>query len=246
MSQFQLRPLGVGEILDATLSLYRRRFVPMVLVALICQGVPYVFLVLGGCTTTLTGGTTCSTPFLGFLGQIGSAVGYPLAVGASILLAAGVYAGLEPNWQAALRSSLRQWFGLVISGIALGVLVAISSLFLLVPGIFVFVSLCLAWEAIMLENVGAMASLRRSWRLASGSRWRILGAGVVTLLATGIVGGLAGAAVANVFDQGLAQLLANVFLVIPAFSALGVVIYLELRVRQDDLTEDELRMRLAS
>ena len=71
------------------------------------------------------------------------------------------------------------------------VLVAICGLLLAVVfggviAIFVYVSLSLYAPAIMMENVGAVRGLQRSWALTKGHRWSLLG----TIILTAILGAI--------------------------------------------------------
>ncbi|MCY4621512.1 MAG: hypothetical protein OXD34_06720 [bacterium] len=48
MAQLQLRPLGVGEIVDATFTVYRRRFGPMFAIAVVLVFIPFLVSLVGG------------------------------------------------------------------------------------------------------------------------------------------------------------------------------------------------------
>jgi len=82
------------------------------------------------------------------------------------------------------------------SGLAAGALIpALATCMICVtfPIVFiayygVWVRLLFATQAIMLENLGGMDGLRRSWRLVRGSFWRVLGIALVLSILVGIIG----------------------------------------------------------
>ena len=60
MAQLQLRPHSVGDIIDASFTVYRKRFGPMIAIALMLVFIPFVVGVVGGCTITELQ-TSCDT-----------------------------------------------------------------------------------------------------------------------------------------------------------------------------------------
>lgn len=65
-----------------------------------------------------------------------------------------------------------------LSGLAVSVIITpfiTVGLLLIVPGLFLAVSFQFAIFAVGVEDAGPITALRRSWRLARGHRWRLLG-----------------------------------------------------------------------
>ncbi len=82
-----------------------------------------------------------------------------------------------------------------------GVVVLIGFLFGTATAVLVVwlaMQLALAGPALLLEQIGVGAALRRSWRLVRGSWWRVFG----VLLLTSIIAGLGAGIVAVPFSQG--------------------------------------------
>ncbi|WP_226480622.1 hypothetical protein [Natrinema amylolyticum] len=77
---------------------------------------------------------------------------------------------------------------LIVVSIVTFVAVLIGSVFFLIPGIFLAVSLVFATIVVAIEDAGIIESLERSWELASGNRIQLLVLGVII----GVVGGLTG------------------------------------------------------
>lgn len=100
--------------------------------------------------------------------------------------------------------------------LVLGVVVPLGFALFIVPGLFLAICFQFAIFAVAVEDEGPLDALRRSWELARGNRWRLLG--LVVLL--GVVGGISGAAgslfsLANPLIGQLVSLGANsIFLVL--------------------------------
>jgi len=253
MAQLQLRPLGVGEIVDATFTVYRRRFGPMFAIALMLVSISFLVSLVGGCGLDAGGTTPCTSP-IGWLGYIAGSIGTLVASVAGVLVAAEAYAGVPSDWRRATRIGLRRTLAIIGATIVAGVLVAIGFVLLIIPGIFLAVSLAVAWEALIIEGVGPMESIKRSWRLVAGERWRVLGAVLLVIILSIIVFGIVSAViwlilspVLGVSGELAGSLVQHVatLLSIPLSAAVGAVIYLDLRVRKESLGTDELAAALS-
>lgn len=62
------------------------------------------------------------------------------------------------------------------------------------------VRVTLLQQAIVLENLGSVAALRRSWRLTTGAGWRVIGYTVLVALLNGMVGFFVSGTPVAVFD----------------------------------------------
>lgn len=253
MAQLQLRPLSVGEIVDATFTVYRRRFGPMFAIAVVLVFIPFLVSLAGGCSLDTGGSTTCTSP-IGWLGYFAGIVGSTVAGVAAILVAAEAYADVPSDWRRATGTGLRRIVPIILATIVAGVLIAIGFVLLIVPGIFLVVSLAVIWEALIIEGIGPMESIKRSWRLVAGERWRVFGAGLLVITLAAIFFGIVSAVVWFILSPGLGvsgdfagylvQQVATL-LSIPLTAALGAVIYLDLRVRKESLGTDELAAALS-
>jgi hypothetical protein len=104
---------------------------------------------------------------------------------------------------------------LFVGGLVTMLLVTIGFALLFVPGLFLLVSFVFMPMYVAVEDDDFVTALRRSWVLARGDRWSILG----LVLAVVAIGGAAGVAfgVANV-----AATLAGYQVVVPLVAALVV------------------------
>lgn len=86
----------------------------------------------------------------------------------------------------------------IVVSIIVSIAIFVGSLFLLLPGLFLAVSLVFAALVVVIEDAGIVESLKRSWSLSSGHRLRLFALGFIVSLGAGLVGAVAG--ILGVFD----------------------------------------------
>lgn len=69
----------------------------------------------------------------------------------------------------------------IIAGIIIGVLTMVGFVFLIIPGLFLTVSLLFTTVYIADQDENVLTAIRDSWHLASGNRWRLFGLYFVVL-----------------------------------------------------------------
>ena len=288
-----LRPLGVGDVLDRTFTVYRSK--PLIFIGI--SAIWYlllflVFIVLGaiifaGSLSSFARQTTSPSPEF-VAGAIVGIIGFGIvAVVVAIFLFSAQSAGIVhaaarrylarevtigESFRAGLSAAGRLFFAgllvflaiaalwllvFVIGGIAaavarepvagvlvigLGVIVAIAGTFYLAA------SWLVAPVIVVVEKLGPIAALGRSWRLSSGSRWRIIGIQallgilnlVLSLLISGIFGGLAAAGQTEQPGQfGVSTVvqtlvnLASTIIWAPVEWIAFTILYYDLRVRKE-------------
>lgn len=138
MEQSYLRPMNVGEILDSSVKLYHKNFLPLVIAQLPAM---LFYLVNGLFSMFSTGASEPSTlvlnPYLILLylvvALLGAFVVYPLAFSAVVKVASDNILGNPSSAKKAYKFCLREWwrYGLtyfelnLIQGIAIGIAYAI-------------------------------------------------------------------------------------------------------------------------
>jgi hypothetical protein len=239
-----LRPLSVGEILDVSFSLYRRHFGPLVMVALICSGVPFLLSLF-----LEAAGGILANPLLALVYYIFFAVMSSLATAATVYIVSESYLGRPMGAAAALSRSVPFLWSLILCSLLLALVIGIGLIFLFIPGVILACGLILALPALVLEpGSTATGAMARSWALTRGSRWRMFGliltmvilfyipfaalGGIAALLlprADVNAGNLAvGLGLTTVVVAGLVQLF-----VYPLFYCVITVAYYDLRVRKE-------------
>ena len=248
----QLRPLSVGETLDAAFRLFRHRFGTLVL----CVMVPIVPLYILG---TLIVGSTDSTAFdvnaaanndgtaiLGrFLDQMLAGVAAALAVGACFKAVSAAYLGERAGVGDSLRYALGRVVPMIIAYIVLVVILGLSLLALVIPFFFMAVKTSMTFPALVCERTGPLRSIGRSWELTRGNWWRVFGTllivvilMIVITLALGLVLGALLLSSDSMSEVAFAVLTTLIGLLIgaityPLWSAVLTVMYYDLRVRNE-------------
>jgi hypothetical protein len=95
---------------------------------------------------------------------------------------------------------------LLIGGLIYGVLVFAGSLLLVIPGVFLYVTLIFMVPFIAVEDRNFVAALTESYRLTAGSRLAIFGLLVLVVAISAVLGGVAGFVSVLLLPPSLAQL----------------------------------------
>jgi hypothetical protein len=254
-----LRPLGIGEILDAGIKLFTRHWQTLVLsvVGLILPVQILSALVTASVAPEQFDLTTSESgvdegeeaEFLVGQGAIAllSIISVLLATAVCFKAVADAYLGVEPDWRRSLRFAVRRLGGLFGVALAGGVLVALATVALIVPGIWLFVMYSVAVPALLLERIGPLKALRRSFRLVRGRWWPTAGALLVGYLLISILGALVTAVIMVVpavvaENNTLAGAVGAVVggtvgsvLTTPYSAAVVTLLYFDLRVRKEGL-----------
>ena len=150
---------------------------------------------------------------------------------------------------AASRFALSRILTLVAIGIIAGLAIALGLVLLVIPGIWLAVSVAMVPHVVALEDRSVIASLTRSIRLVRGRWWPTLG----YLLLVGLMGSVAGwllqfVAIPLVAVGDISTGLALVFvaglifqgLVVAAIAVMNTMWYLDLRARQEGAISESL------
>ena len=111
----------------------------------------------------------------------------------------------------------------------------------------------MVWQALIIEGIGPMQSLKRSWQLVAGERFRLFGAGLLILIIAAVVFGIISTVIYLILSglglsEGMAVYVVQqlvTLLSIPLSAAVGTVLYLDLRVRKESLDTEGLAAALA-
>jgi hypothetical protein len=256
MAFSQLRPLGIGEILDGAFTIYRRHFASLFLTSLIPQ-VPV--LVLVGVYAAMAGpgaafGSAGKTPDMAAFVAIAVLVpigmlSLVLTMGAVTQQFARAYTGTPITTGEALKKGLQRLLPMTGAYILVA-LMATLGMFACFVGMIVVLAACFAVApAVMLERRGPIDSISRSWQLISGGWLEVLVVGFVVFLLQALPGwavsmgfGIPAALMGPKSGAGLAlyivgQVLAGLArtLVIPFWLGTKVLLYYDRRVRTEAL-----------
>ena len=234
-------PRELGTLIGESLSTYAKAFLPLFAIALIPQ-IPNILAAALGAGDSVDDGTSVAFSSGDIvLTLIAFLLGIPSAA-AAIFCVGDVLTGRKVD----IVSCYSRAVGVlvptaVVTVIVLLALAASAILMLIIIGIPLFFYLLVIWffalPAVVIEGKDGIAALKRSRELTLGSWWRLFGIGIVfTLLViavaipVGVLLGIASLASAVVIDVGSGVLAA---LLTPVFYAGSVLVYVDLRVRNE-------------
>jgi uncharacterized membrane protein YgcG len=254
-----LRPLRIGEILDAGIKLFTRHWRPLVLSVV---GIVLPVQIISALVTasiapeqfdfTTTESGVAQDEEAEFLVSQGIVVllgvlSALLATAVCFKAVADAYLGVEPDWRRSLRFAVRRLGGLFVLSMAYVIVVALGLFLLILPGIWLAVAFAVSVPALLLERVGPFAALGRSFRLVRGRWWATFGAllvgyvlvGIIAALVQGLImvvpsvvadGNTLVGAVSSVIGGTVAAVLTT-----PYSAAVIALVYFDLRVRKEGL-----------
>lgn len=228
-----LRPMTVGEILDATFSLYRRRFGLLFGIALLAQG-PAQALQL---YMNFSGNTVFTNPLLFIVTALAAYLGWLAAAAATLKAVSETYLDHDIGAGQALGFALGKMIPLMIAGLAAGILTGLAFMLLIVPGIIVACGYSVVSQAVVLEQLPRSTdALSRSWELTRGHRRRAFGLFLVMYLiigipqlAAGVVAAMMPASQTVVLSAAAVAQLTLTPLLVVAFT----LYYYDLRIRKE-------------
>ncbi len=136
---------------------------------------------------------------------------------------------------ASYRYAFARLGGLIGLALLVALIVGVGFILLVIPGIIFLVFLSMSVPAFIIERRGVTDSISRSWNLVSGSWWHVFGVIIVAAIIAGIVNGILTAIGGSTFIG--AWLLSAIAQIItaPFVALVSVVLYVDLRVRHENL-----------
>lgn len=241
----------IGRVVQRTIALTGRNFVPFFVLALVLTGLPSLILQVAMPTDPTTvqqaPGIYFTTVIIGALVSVATGV---ILQGALTRASVDDLSGKPVQLGAAISNAVALILPLIGLGLLVGLGVAIGFIALIIPGIYLLLCWMVASPVMVVERLGVMASMSRSMQLTQGHRWAILGLIVLFMIAYMIVAAVVGA----ILGGSMAQLAAPggppiTFLIIMTLvgvvlSVLGTVgaaaIYFELRQIKEGVGVTEL------
>lgn len=230
-----------SELVDRAFRLYRRNFGPWFGLMLLLS-LPFILFSIDFAQSAAAARAAGAPPG-GWSGGLAPLMVLSFAAmlvqyGTLGLMAHGAYLGQPVRPGEALKRTLRRSGALVV-GFVLSMLAIMPAMVLLiVPGIYVATGFSMFIIAALEENLGGVAALKRSWRLAKGMRMRVFGVMLVWAV-VGLVlnlgsGALVGLVTPSVVVKTLVEAVAN-GLVGPLFPTSLALLYLDARARKEGL-----------
>jgi hypothetical protein len=257
-----MRPLNLGETLDAAIKIVRARWrtlaMVMVVIALPLQLLDLLIVtqttdtyhVGSGFTTDSAASRTTYSNRDAFVGgqvlvQLLSLLSYLLGTVACYRVIADTYLGREATAAESLRFAGRRAGATVWLSILLGLGLVGGLILLVIPGVWLAIAWVVAFPVMLVEGTGGTKALRRSMALVKGRWWATLGrllvanilASVVSFAALIVPLAIVGAVLDDTsFGALLLEHAANFavsLLTTPFIAAVTMLVYFDLRVRKE-------------
>jgi hypothetical protein len=251
----QLRPLSVGEVLDASFKIVRQSFSTLAgCVLVVALPLNIVNTLIASSTrnnafdlknTTTASDISTGTQLAGVL--LTTTLGLvltTLATAACFRAVSGVYLGEKPTIGGSLEFAASRVLPLLLLAVLFGLGLIPAFILLVIPGIWLSVAWSLSYPALLHEGLRPTKALGRSFKLVQGRWWATFGALVVMYVLVAVISGILGAVlgatlIASTDNQSVAAVLYTIIktlssmITLPLFAAVLTVLYFDLRVRKE-------------
>ena len=257
MADFQLRPLGAGGVFRESFAAYRHRFGTLIATAAVLD-LPYaaLYYVLADEPPAISPIPT-DEEISTFLGAMGPWLVIRLLI-TSVLFAAVIrtvgetYAGVESSWRETTAAAISRMVPLAVVTVLFWSGVTLGSALLVFPGLFLIVAWSATLSVVIIEGAGPLTAFARSWLITSGRRMAIFGVlatvsalvVIANLVLVVVLGWVLGALMGDV-GGFLASEIVWV-LTQPFIAVVLAVLYLDLRVRKEELDTDWLSLQISA
>jgi hypothetical protein len=249
------RPMGIGEILSTAFQLYQRHWRTLLAIAAVVV-VPFTLVqyLLGnwvrdrGEVTTngvVVDEATWSAGLAGLVAALAGVVMFLVLTGAITRAVAAEVAGEDPGVEQSYRFGFHRLGSVLLASVLVGLATVAGLILFIIPGIYIGIRLCVSIEALVVEGRRGTQAMGRSWELVGGHWWHAFGVLVVAGLLTGVVNAVITTPFSNTswLVQAVAAAVATV-ITLPYGVLVGVLLYLDLRARKENLNLERLRADL--
>lgn len=258
----EMKPLGIGEVVDLAVNIYIRNWkklatvaacviVPITLISIVLDFVAYqevspfssnaTLYIFDNGQTRILDKTTYD--LISGLESVLLVIGYLIIIGATLRAVGDAYLGREVDTRGALRFGLRRMHSVLWVAIIYYVVVIIGFILVVIPGIWLSVALAFAIPVLIFEGTKGRKAIDRSFNLVQDNWWRSLAALLVGFVFIGLLLFAIPLAIRAIVDNvdniyifGAALDIGQgvtAILSAPFEAALLTVIYYDLRVRKE-------------
>lgn len=246
-----MRPLGIGETLDAGVKLTRDHILPLVLIVLVVT-IPIeilAFLISSSTSEVQDGAAAATDDGTYFAGQganllLRQAAATFVTIGCFHVIAEA-YLGRDATAGQSLAFAARRLHKIIWTGIVLTVLSIVAFILLVLPLVWFYFAAAFAFPVLMVEGTFGFAAIKRSVSLVKDRWWATFGRLIIASMIASVTAGLLGlvllipfavltpdSALGILGSQSLAQIIASA-ITLPFVSAVTIVTYFDLRVRKE-------------
>jgi hypothetical protein len=204
-----LHPMSVGDVLDGAFKLLKANFRTLLLVVgsiVVPLQLASAFVVRHqvspGLLNVFRDPTVAQDQTAFSLGDAGASVitavlglvTAPLIAGAVSRVCAASYLGQQVGPGEALRTTIRRLPALLAAAFLVGLATLGGFVLCILPGIAFMVLYTVVTPAMMIEEIGPIEGMRRSWRLVKPRFWGVLGISLLAWMISAFIGNLLGGA----------------------------------------------------
>lgn len=200
--RYEIKPLGVGGILDQAIQLLKNHFGLLMGISL-CISVPFG-LIVGFVSLSLMppipvnptaedmqayqqAAMSYMLPLMA-MGLLSMAIVYPLTTGAMIHAVASEYLGKPTTVGASIGKAFRLFLPLVVTSFLMFLIVYLGLIACIIPGVYFLVRYSLSSHAVVLEGKMGPSALKRSTELMTFDRSKNYNTLVLLWLLLGVIG----------------------------------------------------------
>lgn len=242
MSDTNLRPRSISEIVDAAFALYRRNALQYIVVTALATAPQLILtlLIQGGAAPTSPGDLIKMTPV-----YLLAIVTFTLVSGVVIRMGSDVYLGGEADIAKTVKHVLPRVPALIGGTIMVAVLGGIAAILLFFPIFYVIARFFAVPSVIVIENKGAFDALSRSSTLSDGHKWSILGT-LLLVFVIFVVLSLGVTLLATAGGPIVVLLMSSLFSVIvsPIIHLVYMVLYYDKRIRVEGFDVEHMSRSL--
>ncbi len=270
MSALPLRPLRVGEILDAGIKIYLRNArTLMALTAFVVVPVQILDAIVllstvsssrdlprgffATTSTTSTGDAVASLGASAVLVVSGVLIGVLTTI-ACVKAVSDIYLGADAGLRSSLRFAMSRAGSLLWLEILMFLGLIAGFIALIVPGIWLYVAWYVAAPVLLIEGVKGRRALARSGALVRGRWWPAAGVALVTTVMVALIGGAIQALLFVIAGNGGSTVVGVIAVTVnssiaaivtrPFQAAVTTVLYYDLRVRHEGFDVELLATQL--
>jgi len=232
MQTIDLKPRSGVELIDASFQFLRQNFALLFTTV----AITYAPIALAEHMAAIDPGNIPRALVSGLVTWFFSA----FAQAATITIVATRYMGQDITSADALRAVWRRIGTVLLVTFAYGLIVGFCTMLLIIPGIYVATKYFAAMAAAMVEGKSMNASMERSAKLTDGSKMRVLGIFVVTIIVYLVLNGAIAGIAAALTTPATGVLIARLSTAItnPFLFTLVTLVYFDLRIRREGLDLD--------
>jgi hypothetical protein len=249
------RPMGIGEILSTSFQLYQRHWRTLLAIAaVVVVPLTLVQYLLGDQVRTqgevtregvVVETTSWAVGIAGLVAVLAGLLMFLVLTGAITRAVAAEVVGEDPSLEQSYRFGFVRLWSVLLVSVLVGLATIGGLILFIIPGIYIGVRLAVSIEALVVEGRRGTKAMARSWELVGGHWWHAFATLLVVWLLIAVVNALITAPFSDTgwFVQGVVAAVATV-VTLPYGVLVGVLLYLDLRARKENLTLEALRSDL--